>query len=662
MMKRMPLLILLGLIASNEPFAQSCAPIGISTGMPNPVNPDPTGRLNTFDYTATGWPLRTEYLPNDTWKQSPFYSDNNAAIQHFYAPNDGIKDILPSNGWELIKRDFGYEDDGSPSPEKAKNPFLVLYNRYTGVLRIFVARYSQQNFNGANIKIRFTPDSPMQTSLLDLSSGVKAIDATFVPDPSLISIVNFPSGPYEWFYSDFQMVYDPCTCLFTSKLQIELSLSSSSTISLTGSSSGTIISDGAPTSSQSDKGPISFGDVASGIKKGAQGYKDGVKAQNDILEAIDKRGGSQQSTRTTGLNNLSNALKTNTFLKAGLNSIPFVSAALSVLDLFVGGGKEGPQEVTITPMTIKQDYEFTGTIVNTYPNYTTITFRTPGSDTGNSPLSQYPYYNEVLGIFNLLQTPKYKRTTINNGGFNRTAVFDLSNDIEYVLNPAAKLDIQEIKVYLLIMDQDTEIKTFEISPNSPSFSIPFSHGRPTPQLKKLMVVLNLKRQDTNSNTQNVLLSYQYPVQIVSTIVKPSAKIKPATNVDAFCNSSTYLNSARFASSLSGYQSAVKALEQKEWTEARTQERALPENAASFSVYPNPGSTFLTIDYTVSAPASVQILIRNSMGEKFMLDAERNVAAGSYSKDVDVSSLPEGIYYVAIIINGREQVQKVIIRK
>jgi hypothetical protein len=402
--------------------------------------------------------------------------------------------------------------------------------------------------------------------------------------------------------------------------------------------------------------------VASGIKKGAQGYKDGVKAKNDILEAIDKRGGSQQSTRTTGLNNLSNALKTNTFLKAGLNSIPFVSAALSVLDLFVGGGKEGPQEVTITPMTIKQDYEFTGTIVNTYPNYTTITFRTPGSDTGNSPLSQYPYYNEVLGIFNLLQTPKYKRTTINNGGFNRTAVFDLSNDIEYVLNPAAKLDIQEIKVYLLIMDQDTEIKTFEISPNSPSFSIPYSHGGPTPQLKKLMVVLNLKRQDTNSNTQNVLLSYQYPVQIVSTIVKPSAKIKPATNVDAFCNSSTYLNSARFASSLSGYQSAVKALEQKEWTEARTQERALPENAASFSVYPNPGSTFLTIDYTVSAPASVQILIRNSMGEKFMLDAERNVAAGSYSKDVDVSSLPEGIYYVAIIINGREQVQKVIIRK
>lgn len=324
MKKIMILIVFLSFADFKKLIAQSCAPKGISTGMPNPVNPDPNGRLNTFDYTATGWSLRTEYLPSDTWKQSPFYSDNNSAIQHLYAPNDGVLDILPSNGWELIKRDFGYEDNGNPSPEKAKNQFLVLYNRFTSVLRIFVARYSQQNFNGANIKINFTTDSPMQSSLLDLSSGIKAIDAAFIQNQSLNSIINFPSGPYEWFYSDFQMAYDPCTCLFTSKLEIRLSLSNLSSISLTGSSSGTIVSQGAPTAGQSEKGPLSFGDVATGIKKGAQGYKDGVKAKNDIQEAINKSGGSQQTTRTTGLNNLSNKLKTNNFIKAGLSSIPYV--------------------------------------------------------------------------------------------------------------------------------------------------------------------------------------------------------------------------------------------------------------------------------------------------------------------------------------------------
>ena len=466
-------------------FSQSCAPKGINTDPFNPrINPDPNGRKNTFDYTATGWPLRTLYLTGDSYKQSPFYSDNNSSIEHLYAPNDGVLDMMPFNGWEIIKRDFGYEDNGQPSPEKAKNPFIVLYNRYSGKLRVFVARFSQQNFNGANISVKFITDSPMQTSLLDLSTGVKAIDASFIRDQRLRSVVNFPSGPFEWFYSDFQMIYDPCTCFFTSKLEVNLSLSNTSIVNLTGTSNGTIkaIDGGAPTNSQNEKGPLSFGDLATGAKKGMQAYKEGIKFKNDIQEAITKEGGSQASAKTVGLNNLVSSLASNQFLKTGLNSIPYVSAALSVISMFNGGGKEAPQQVTITPMAIRQSYDFSGTINEEFNNYTTITFRNPGSVIGNSPLSQYPYYNEVMGVFNLINTPKFERTfrqvSSGNGriieGSYWEATFTLTQDIQYVLNPAAKLNIQEIKAYLLF-EHDSEEKMLELFPSSPQ--IKYGYGR-----------------------------------------------------------------------------------------------------------------------------------------------------------------------------------------
>lgn len=668
MKKLLLLAICVGCIIISDLYSQSCAPKGISTDPASPINPDPNGRINTFNYTATGWPLRTEYLPYDTYKQSPFYSDNNSAIQHLYAPNDGVLDILPSNGWEIIKQDFGYLDNGQPSLEKAKNPFIVLYNRYTGKMRVFIARYSQQNFNGANITVRFTTDSPMQTSLFDFGSSLKAIDASFIRDQQLRSIVNFPTGPFEWFYSDFQMQYDPCTCFFTSKIEIKLSLSNTSIVTLTGSSTGTItaIDGGAPTESQNNKGPLSFGNLITGAKKGIQGYKSGQEFKNDIQEAINKEGGSKTSERTSGLTNLVSSLSSNKFLKAGLSSIPYVSAALSVVNFFNGGGKEGPQQVTITPMSIRQSYDFSGTIGNEFPDYATITFRNPGSLIGNSPLSQYPYYNEVMGIFNLLTTPRFTKTVVQvSSGSGRIiegsywqATFKLAQDAQYVLNPAAKLSIQEIKTYLLINHQG-ELYTEEFLPNNPEVTFGYADGGPTPNAKSMLVVLNLRRLNTNDNTQNILLSLQYPVSITST-AQSGATVRLATNVDAFCNSSTYKSTTRFPAARS-YEDAIKELEKKEWEE-ETKRQGIQEGK-SLNVYPNPSTNTIHVDYGLLTNGSVKISLTNLVGVAVTtLKNSGGIEPGFYNEDFNIENISPGIYYLIVEINGQRATQKIVINR
>lgn len=70
-MKRLLLFAILIFVYQNS-LSQSCAPKGISTDPANPINPDPNGRINTFNYTATGWPLRTEYLSSICFKRFEF--------------------------------------------------------------------------------------------------------------------------------------------------------------------------------------------------------------------------------------------------------------------------------------------------------------------------------------------------------------------------------------------------------------------------------------------------------------------------------------------------------------------------------------------------------------------------------------------------------------
>lgn len=108
-------------------YAQNCGPNGITTNPSAPVNNQNPSKINTFNFTAAKFPLNWIYSYNNTnFINSPYFTTDNPGVNIFYDPLDGIQDVYPRDGWELIKHDFGYNDDGTPKNPATANPYFVL--------------------------------------------------------------------------------------------------------------------------------------------------------------------------------------------------------------------------------------------------------------------------------------------------------------------------------------------------------------------------------------------------------------------------------------------------------------------------------------------------------------------------------------------------------
>ncbi|MBY0477901.1 MAG: hypothetical protein K2Q24_09675 [Chitinophagaceae bacterium] len=204
---------------------------GISTNPINPINNQlPTKRNTFFD-----WQL-------STWKQKPFLNQGNCSREDtmtspFYRTDNTeelreSKDMIWDDGWELILRKVGLTEQNTNTPDTDPDITVILYNKYTGILRVLLKTCRGADYNAARISIRFASTSIMKTDLLEFGRGnISSIDKKFTP-------LSYAAGyPYrnnnsKWFYADFPMMFDPCTCLYKSKLNIISDLISTSQISL----------------------------------------------------------------------------------------------------------------------------------------------------------------------------------------------------------------------------------------------------------------------------------------------------------------------------------------------------------------------------------------------------------------------------------------------
>ncbi len=83
--------------------------------------------------------------------------------------------------------------------------------------------------------------------------------------------------------------------------------------------------------------------------------------------------------------------------------------------------------------------------------------------------------------------------------------------------------------------------------------------------------------------------------------------------------------------------------------------ALPEPASmSLRTYPNPSTEELTVEFTLSTPASVAISLTNSLGQRVRTLAQERITAGLHRRMIDVRGLPAGQYIVGI--DNRDGVQ------
>lgn len=88
----------------------------------------------------------------------------------------------------------------------------------------------------------------------------------------------------------------------------------------------------------------------------------------------------------------------------------------------------------------------------------------------------------------------------------------------------------------------------------------------------------------------------------------------------------------------------------------------PESFSLEQNYPNPFNPSTKINYSVPTAGNVSIKIYNSVGVEIMTVVDNNVAAGNYSKTIDMSKFSTGIYFYTMKSGSFSETRKMMLVK
>jgi hypothetical protein len=477
------ILFLFGLLTSKM-FAQSpCPTNGITT---NPQSPSPLNsgfKTNDFNWMSPSLNAsnNSNYVANSPLTN--FFNYPNTFYQSFVLGTNS--DYYPQDGWELIKRDFGKLADGNLNPARKPGPYMILYNKYTGKLRVvaaFPGLGAQQAINITLTVISTTANSSKSASaVLNFNNDI----AQSMDQPSMVTQVtspaSYPGSDYNFFMADFQMAYDVCTCKFESAISVDFSTINTSTAQLYGRVLGTSnpnnLYSQSSTTFQLDQNQayltsvydIPVGSNVKDIKAGLLTYKDINSLINDYKQSLPTNDFSLIDFFGSVLNlgiDIAEILNPETKVAKSIR----LSAKLS--DFYSSKIKSSGDPTYTPPSVIHAELSATGQITEIRAiGSNTIFLANPGSLNSNTkpeyndgvaprpvpPDVDYPIYNEALGTFAILETPFYKWKSSPIGTFPAPCNgsypyfydynFKLSSPIKYVFNPALNLDLLKTKVY-----------------------------------------------------------------------------------------------------------------------------------------------------------------------------------------------------------------------
>lgn len=686
---------------------------GISTNPLNPVNNQFPAKKNTFfDWQDSLWSMQpSPFCFRTALNESPFYKiDNLEELRE-------AKDMKWEDGWELLRRHVGLTESNAYTVSNPEHLYVILYNKYTGILRVILMACRGADYNAAKVTIRFHETSVMKTDLLEMSRDqVSALDKTFLLT-EFSAGVKYVNENAKYFYADFPMMFDPCTCNYKSKINIISKLIATGNINIEGGITGDIHTKDVGSKAQVQKvGTYSwkdFNNTVNGKVTTVYGSIDKFIAQSQAFASNLAR---LDTGSKSAMNKLAEFLKKNNFLFSGLNAVPWLKSALSVVDIFTGGGKtsSGPQEVKLLPLAVNLTAKLTGTI--TYANpYHDIIFTNPGSKDAALDPDAYPYYNEVLGIFNLLTTPtlyvqsNYKTIADPETG-NGVRItenryrFDLAT-LKYVLNPAAGVTIQNMKAAIMIEGQNRnfpicahsdrvippdfvfegkdgisnadkfrtdyydmiclgsrmfQANSYYNAVTAASLNNPLPDvGCPNAYINKgyIKFMINLKRNNATATTQNILFVATFPCKIVTDNALPDYQSNYLCNDSNIIASATAAEVNTFCNSSAYYQ----ATRYNRMSAVAAPLEQLLESGVS-AISPNPNNGTFTMRFKQQPALLKAIYITNLHGQKVF---ETNLGAinlvTGYNHPFNVS-LPRGLYIVYYITDKNTYNAKLLIGK
>ncbi len=454
---------------------------------------------------------------NPVWVRNPFNGPIDANYIQITA-NHGSNN-KPEDGWELLKVEFGAQGNiglglnTPPGPNTVTNarpklPYMILYNRYSGTMRFFGALMEPDNtYETVRIELRIPSQSPNDqdpntaytntyqnnlkaTNLLSIQGkSIQPLDKE--SDETAISVfVKYTNNPNVFFWFVLPVAYDPCLCNSRSQLDVSFRFVQTANIDITGSITGSI-----KTQSKGNQNyaAMVFGRIIAAGVSGATAIATGgavvnIKAFTDLIDIAKdhpSRSNSERSDLTTLKNyitctsdyakilegNLS-GIKTATEAKQIASAQKIIDGNTKFMSSLVKGCGDGDKGAT----TISGDIKATGTFtMENEISATRISLALPGSnwtdktmqtnaytDNNGKIVPAYPTYNERLGTFALLKTPRVELfieddkcgiTPTNSNSqswsyYNTTRVGMklMDEDLKYVFNPNLNINPAKTKI------------------------------------------------------------------------------------------------------------------------------------------------------------------------------------------------------------------------
>ncbi len=440
-------------------------------------------------YVWQGGPLN---IVNPFYSQAEYLSHINF-YHHDYPYTSDKLSLWPEEGWELLHKNNGFqtnEIDYLETDDNRKGPYFILYNKYSGVMRLFAALpASLIGVSKVKTEIKFLNPYGTVSALLSEKTN---ISHPLDKKTKVYKIASSSGAPAlgDFWTSDFYMAYDPCTCHYSSKLHFDFKTIEVADLDLTGRLIGTSVpldgSGNAPMLNGRDFLTSVFADNYHGANAGILTYKNidalaakfktpnlgfWEKAGIDALKAVFKgAGGALDGVMNTALGGPYNSL----LISSGINGLLDLKGEQK-LGLGIFASLSDRVNATLFPEHkipnigfIEAEMALTGTYVNEqFIHGVGIDFKlaVPGSkDTENpniTPWQEYPAYNEALGVFAILETPKAKRyrhytddppilDPDDNLIFIQKVNYQL-NELKYYFNPASEVDLEKTNILIAFM-------------------------------------------------------------------------------------------------------------------------------------------------------------------------------------------------------------------
>lgn len=468
-------------------FAQECEPRNIRTDFDNPLNnerPDVQNNgvfdwVNNSRFNTVGIAHLQSGNPANTIENPFWVNDDDAPFSHLALAEES--DFLPENGWELLIWDLGYIMDGRSNRDFGTSydlitPYFALYNKYSGQIRLFSNTDYNQTYTAATTHLRLIDPRNPPYNVWPNTDGLHATGlfnfhgktASPLDDTTRITDVIMPTTPANsdlgWNYAEFQTAYDPCTCGQKAWLRGEFEYLTEGEIELEGALLGTIQKKQVKSSSN---GPlvadalVSFGLGASfavtgnpiGLTKSLPNalgdlikVGEHAEAHPDLLKA-----GEIMQAYSVFLNSPPFKLD-----KAALNEYDKAYKSFSkLMDFYTASMYPKSAGGTI----VQGDIKLTGKVkYKTSVQGDGWMFAVPGSKESETYPERrlsldpaYPVYNEILGVFALLETPEVElfhgyEYTFTGETQDRYVLRAKDDFFKYAFNPALDIDEERTKV------------------------------------------------------------------------------------------------------------------------------------------------------------------------------------------------------------------------